>query len=241
MRKMRNGMLLGCLLAGASVLPLAAQAKPVVSIDLTGVQGSSLNGVYTDPYYAKIGPAGLTTPSEFTAQNSPSTAIYCDDFYDEVSTGQVWQATVTNLGSLSLTSPDPTLMFDGTSAAQASNYMAAAWLAEQIGGGKLSSSQAEIDSYALWYVFDPNALSGLSSSDSSAAQQASADAFLAVANDTPSHFSNVSIYTPLDSTPGSASSQEYLAVSAPEPSTLALALLGVAAIGFAAHRRRAVG
>jgi hypothetical protein len=238
MCKIRNSMLLGCLLAGACLAPLAAQANPIVSMVLTGAQGSSLNGIYTDPYYGDIGPAGLTSPAQFTAQNSFAASIYCDDFYDNVSTGQVWQARVTNLGSLSLNSPDSTLMFDGSSTSQAAHYMAAAWLAEQIGGGKLSSSQAELDSYALWYLFDPSALAGLSSGDSGAAQLASQTALTAVENDTPTDFSNVNIYTPLDSTPGSASSQEYLTVSAPEPSTLSLALLAVAAVGFAASRRR---
>jgi len=236
MRKNRNRILLGCLLAGACLAPFAAQASPIVSMELTGVQGASLHGVYTSPYYGQIGPQGLTADSQFTSQNSHSAAIYCDDFYDDVEIGHVWQATVTNLGQLSTNSLDTHLMFHDTSAAtQASDYMAAAWIAEQIAGGKLSSEDA---SYALWRIFDPNALQGLSSSDSSAAWQDYEDAFAAVANDTPSQFWNVKIYTPLQSTPGSASSQEYLTVDASEPSTLALALLGLGAVALAASRRR---
>jgi PEP-CTERM motif len=242
MRKSRNSIFLGCLLSGACLAPLAAQAgpitNPVVSLELTGVAGPSLNGIYTDPYYGNVGPAGLTQDSQFTPQNSTSIAIYCDDFYDNVSTGQVWQATVTNLGQLSMTSPDTTLMFDTDSATQASDYMAAAWLVEQIAGGKLTTAQTELDSYAIWSIFDPNALQGLSVADSNAASEEYQDAFAAVEYDTPSQFSNVNIYTPLDSTPGSASSQEYLTVGAPEPSTLALALLGLGAIAFAVRRRR---
>src|SRR5579863_7652091 len=97
MRKNRNLMLLGCLWAGACLAPLAAQANPVVSMELTGVNGASLNQVNTDPYYAQIGPAGLTSGSQFNSSNSESVAIYCDDFFDDVNVGQVWQASVTNM------------------------------------------------------------------------------------------------------------------------------------------------
>lgn len=120
--------------------------------------------------------------------------------------------------------------------------MAAAWLAEQIAGQNqsLSSGQqtAEQESYALWYLFDPNALTGLSTADSEAATNDYDAALAAVANDTPQDFANVNIYTPLDHTPGSADSQEYLAIDAPEPGTLALMVVGLAGLGWTARRRR---
>lgn len=243
MRKNRNLMLLGCLCAGACLAPLAAQANPVVSMELTGVSGASLNGINTDPYYAQIGPAGLTSGSQFNATNSESVAVYCDDFFDDVNVGLVWQATVTNMSALSTTTLDTGLMFNGMSAStQATDYMAAAWLAEQIAGlnQTLPAGQvtAEQDSYALWYIFDSNALTGLSSTDYNAVIADYNAAFAAVAADTPSDFSNVNIYTPLDHTPGSASSQEYLTVNVPEPDTLGLLAVGLAAVGWAARRRR---
>lgn len=240
--KNKSSFVLGCLLVGASLAPLAAQASPIVSMELTGVEGPSLGGNDTGPYFAQIGPQGLTQGSQFTAQNSYSTAVYCDDLYDDVSIGQVWQATVTNMSALSSTTPLTNLMFDTNAASQEKNYMAAAWLAEQIGAQNqsLPSGQqtAEQDSYALWYIFDPSALAGLSTADGNAALNDYDAALAAVANDTPQDFSNVTIYTPLDDTPGSADSQEYLAVDAPEPGTLALMTVGLAGLGWMARRRR---
>lgn len=239
-RKTKNPILLGCLLASAS---LAAHAGPIVSMELTGVEGPSLGGNDTGPYFAQIGPQGLTQGSQFTAQNSHSAAVYCDDLYDDVSLGQVWQATVTNMSTLSGTVPLTNLMFDTTNAgSQETSYMAAAWLAEQITNQNqslpLGQQTAEHDSYALWYIFDPNALTGLSTADGDAAMNAYDAALAAVANDTPQDFSNVNIYTPLDDTPGHADSQEYLSVDAPEPGTLALMTVGLAGLGWVARRRR---
>jgi PEP-CTERM motif len=243
MRKNRNLTVPGWLLAAACLAPLAAQANPVVSIELTGLNSASLNGVYTEPYNAQIGPAGLTNDSQFSSTNSMPAAVYCDDFQDDVWQGQVWQATVTNMSALSTTSLNTTVMFhDMTPAQQAADYMAAAWLVEQIAAqnqslpaGQLTAGQ---ESYALWYVFDPAALTGLSSTDYNAAVTDYDDAVAAVAGDTPGDFSKVNIYTPLDDTPGSASSQEYFSVDAPEPGTLALMAVGLAALGWTARRRR---
>ena len=242
-RKNKNPILLGCLVAGASLAPLAAHAGPIVSMELTGVEGPSLGDNDTGPYFAQIGPQGLTQGSQFTAQNSYSAAVYCDDLYDDVTLGQVWQATVTNMSALSGTAPLTNLMFDTTNAAsQQTSYMAAAWLAEQITAQNQSLASgrqtAEQESYALWYIFDPQALTALSQADGDAAQNDYNAALAAVATATPKDFSNVNIYTPLDHAPRTADSQEYIAVDAPEPGTLALMTAGLAGLAWMARRRR---
>ena len=231
MRHVKTLMLLGYAFAA----PLVAQATPtsgsIVSMELTGVTGTALGGYYTSPYFASVGPSGLTSASQFTSSNSFSTMIFCDDFLTDVGVGLIWQATATDMSALSgISSPLSTLKFDttGTASRQQQAYMAEAWLAEDILGVNQSTSAGQTKaaelSYAMWDIFDPSgALSGLTSAERSAALADVSSAYSHIAGDNPNDFSNVYIFTPNPT----GASQEYLVVDpfpalVPEPATLSL-------------------
>ncbi len=63
-------------------------APPTTTIDMTGVQGAVMGGVYTSPYLATVG--GVS-----------NTDVICDDFADNTYINETWTAYEINLGQLS--------------------------------------------------------------------------------------------------------------------------------------------
>ncbi len=205
--------------------------------------GPSMAGVYTSPYTALIGAAGQTTA---TISGTP-TLVICDDFLTDVSTATPpWQATATNMSALAGESTaSSAVKFDRTASAakQITDYMTVAYLAEELMAIDQSTTAGQTTagelSFAIWNVFD--SFSPLPTDYLNSAQRTQALNYLslaqtAVAGKSPTDFSNVTIYTP---TPSGAS-QEYLTVTTPEASTIALLAVdisGLAGLVFLLRRR----
>jgi hypothetical protein len=232
-----------CLLGVATIIGSLSVASAQVTMVLTGpTSGPVLDGVYISPYTATI--------------NGVPTTVICDDFSTDISFGYSWMANKTNLASInSEVAPDSTLKFDNglpidpnpgpTAAQQRQDYTVAAYLATEIIGAQQSgnvTAQGQY-SYALWSLFEGSAVQSWLASyhdagtwNAAQADLASARSFVNAHALTPGSYANVDIYssTPL------AASQEFLAVSAPEPtaiSVLAVDLLGLTALVVLFRRR----
>jgi hypothetical protein len=147
-----------------------------VSIHMNSGGPYAMNGVDVGPYSATV--------------NGQSTQIICDDFADNTYLNESWTANVTNFTNVG-TSNVPMW----TSKTNSSTlYADAAWLATQmfVSANQNTNTEGYL-AYALWSLFNPNALTGLSSS-----QLAGVEAWLSKipAGLTPSEFANFFIYTP---------------------------------------------
>ena len=230
-------VLIACL-AGAATLWAAPSFAS--SFDLTGVEGGVMGGVYTSPYIATI-------------DNQTGVLVICDDFTTDSYLNQTFTANASLVSDLTGSTPSTAVKFDNTNATQQqADYATAAYLAQEIIAQDLSGSPSNytlgILSYALWGVFDPSLLTssngqgtsscslpyGCLTSQQLADAQSALNTAIANAGST-SQYSNVSIYTP---NPKSAS-QEFLVVKTPEPSTILMLGLGLAAIVFFGRRRQA--
>lgn len=191
------------------------------SMDLTGVgPNGAMAGVYVGPYMATI--------------NGVSTPVICDDYSDESFLNETWTANVSTLADLSNTK------WGGLSNAT-TLYEEAAWLTEQL--VTASPSQAGDIQFAIWAIFDPSAINGLSAGDQATVvgliSQAQGQTFWA------GEFSNILIYTANTNDPilcnGQACAntppQEFM-VDTPEPGALALLSLGLSVIAIGVRRKK---
>lgn len=193
------------------------------SMYLTGPgTNGTMAGVYVGPYVAQIN--GVATP------------VICDDYVDESFINESWTANVTTLANLSGTKwgglPNATTL-----------YEEAAWLTEQL--VTASPSQAGDIQFAIWAIFDPSAINGLTSGDQMAVEnlimQAQNQSYWA------GEFNNILIYTANTNDPilcnGQACAntppQEFL-VDTPEPGVFALVLIGLSAIAIGIGRKKSV-
>jgi|HubBroStandDraft_4_1064222.scaffolds.fasta_scaffold385577_1 hypothetical protein len=153
----------------------AAQADGApILVTLTGVNGSSANGVYTSPYFA-------------TVNGGQGVGIICDDYWHEVYIGESWWATANTFSTL-----DQARFQGPDSASTLLMYEEAAFLIEQLA---LDPGATNDISFAIWSIFSPGVPSTANSGWWLAYAQSQTYA--------PGEFANFEILTPTDSGPGS--------------------------------------
>ena len=150
-----------------------ADGAPIL-VTLTGVNGSSANGVYTSPYFA-------------TVKGQPGVRVICDDYWHEVYIGESWQATVNTFSTL-----DQARFQGPDSASTLLMYEQAAFLIEQLA---LDPGATNDISFAIWSIFSP----GVPPTGNSGWWLAYAQS----QTYTPGEFANFEILTPTDSGSGS--------------------------------------
>jgi hypothetical protein len=227
-----NRGLLGVSLAMLLFFAPCALGQGSVGINMSSGGPYVMNGVYVGAYSATV--------------NGQASQIICDDWSHDTYLNESWTANVTNFSNLSSSTQPIWSSKSGASTL----YADAAWLATQmfVPANQNNNAQGYL-AYALWSLFNPSALNGLSTS-----QLAGVNAWLAKipAGLTPSQFANFFIYTPdlsksITCGGGScptAPPQEFLGfISAPEGGAALLYLLLAAASCFGAivlrHRRQA--
>jgi hypothetical protein len=208
-------------LIGAVLLFAPTALADTAGMLLTGAgNNGSLGGVDIGPYTATI--------------NGVSTSVICDDYDDESYVNETWTANVTTLSSLG-----------GTKWVDLGNstslYEEAAWLSIKLlsaGPGQAGDIQ-----FAIWALFEPNALNGLSAGDQADVwcwiDAAEAQTFSS------GEFSNVLIYTANMTDPircdgnycANTPPQEFIVVT-PEPSQLVLVLTALLAVAMVVRRRK---
>lgn len=206
-------------LAAVALLCFASSAFADSSLTMTSAGNNVMHGVYVGPYYA-------------TVNGVANTAVICDDFADDSTVGHTWGFTSNNFSTLG----------SALWGNQTQLYETAAWLTLQmlsLNGNPNNATQVGYLSYAIWSLFDKNALNGLNST-----QLAGVNNWLnqVPSNLTPSQFSNLILLTPKGCTngPGSCPGQEFFELAMPEGGSAAMYLLpaGLACFGALFLRRR---
>ncbi len=192
---------LSLILVAALLFANAPAVAGPIDVQFASVGGQNQNGYYTYPYFV-------------TMNNGPATAASCDDFYDNMSVGDMWQAHMTELSSAHV---KQTMFGD------LQEYQEAAYLLMHINGN--DEGQWGDINWAIWKVFDPNL-------DPGAGHRDAVNSWLELAQTADLSnvdFSGVEILTP--NQPG----YQELLINNPEPGTLLL--VGGGLLGIWLNRR----
>jgi len=222
---MHRSLVVG-ILSTALVL-LAGATAHANSINLTIDNGGSIvdGGVYVGPY-------------NFTTSTGQSLQLICDTFENEVYPPESWTANVwTVVGSGTGTG------ISGLSTSS-TQYEEIAWLAQQMFANIGNPTTVAEIQWALWDILDPSA----SGSDpyGTPSDPGGIQGWLTAAekpvNYGNGNYSDVLIYTPYNGWPsGYSTPQEYIGiVSAPEPGTFSLMLIGLGSLGLMMVMRKRV-
>ena len=172
-----------------------------VKMTFVGVNGTAAFGIYVGPYYGTM--------------NGTPVDLFCDDFANEVNTGQQWDANLTPISSVA----DFSDTRYGTTSGALELYEQAAWLALQY-ASQPTSQYGDIQA-TTWQLFNPDAPAPGSSwwADQARSNYASAD------------YSDFRIVTNVGPVLMSGQVQEFLirlnSSEVPEPATELLVGLGL--------------
>ena len=210
------------------LIPLA-KADGTTTMQFTGVNGANDGAYYVSPYFGTM---------NYNTSNAQTVVLFCDDFNNDVSIGQIWTANVTNMGSGDLSNTRFGSSHDGnpnyTNSANALMlYEEGAWLVSQF-----ASHQGDYVSlqYALWDLMTP----GSEQTNYSGADGTTVSQWLklAQANYGSIDPANFEIVTNTNvKYNGYGQVQEFI-VQTPEPATIILLLVGLVAMFLTARRRQ---
>ncbi len=193
--------------------------------------GNIYGGYYAYPYSVLVG----------TGPGASAVPMMCDDFTDDIGSGDSWLSTAYALTQTNLANGVVSDLkyannasfgggvYDPTSAVTA--YEEAAYLLTQLALGTPGFTPEETNA-AVWYLFSPT-----SSTGDATAKGLLDTAYTFVTNNTDlTYYSNVTVFTqgPMQS---GAESQEFLEYT-PEPPASLLLVIGFALIGAVGLKRR---